>query len=54
MYESPYMGTTAWGLTPDGDFQIGDMQPLPVERDPETWTWIIGRGSATVYVSQPA
>ena len=50
-YQSPYFGRCEWTLSKDdGCLQVMG-HSLVVERDPETWGWIIGRGSSTVYHS---
>ena len=51
-YDSPYMGRCQW-LLHENRFLVMNMS-LPIERDPETWGGIIGKGSNTVYYSVEA
>lgn len=50
-FDSPYLGQTTWHLYTDGSFCIRGIHPLPVERLPESWGWVIGKGYSTVYFS---
>lgn len=51
-FVSPHFGATTWSLHSNGRyFVMQGVQPLEVERNPETWGWIIGAGSGTEYRS---
>ena len=48
-YNSPYMGLTSWELE-DNEFSFAGTS-LRVERDTNTWGWIIGKNERTMYRS---
>jgi hypothetical protein len=48
-YHSPYAGVCEWGLYQNKLCFMGIA--LPVERDKETWGWVIGKGHNTEYRS---
>jgi len=50
-FHSPYFGVCEWALSHKGDTLLLMGLRLQVERDPNTWGWIIGKGTSTVYVS---
>jgi len=48
-YHSPYMGVVNWGLE-DNRFSFAGTS-LKIERDANTWGWIIGKNERTMYRS---
>ena len=50
-YHSPYAGLCEWTLSDHNRRLVFMGMSLPIERDLETWGWVIGKGSATAYFS---
>jgi len=52
VFVSPHFGETTWRLTHEGrQFVMQGVTALEVERNADTWGWVMGRGTGTEYHS---